>query len=180
MINLDDELAEAYLAESREHLADIETDLLAMEKGGGETDGELINRVFRAVHSIKGGAGFFELVKVRELAHETENVLELIRCRQMVPTAERVRVLLSAIDTLRELVRNPETSNQADIAAIMGDLAALLEHHRASAVQVPAPTVSQPAGGWRASAGASGGRRLRQPAPAAGLSFPLWRMSRRG
>jgi two-component system, chemotaxis family, chemotaxis protein CheY len=148
MINLDDERAEVYLAESREHLADVETDLLALEKGAGEADGELIDRVFRAVHSVEEKSAFFELMKVRELAHETENVLELIRCRQMVPTAERVRILLSATDTLRELVRNPATSNQADITAIKGDLGALLEHHRASAAHGPVPAGSQlPQGG---------------------------------
>ncbi len=38
-----------------------------------------MNRVFRAAHSIKGGAGFFDLVKIRELAHKTENALDLVR-----------------------------------------------------------------------------------------------------
>ena len=133
MINLDDELAEDYLAECREHLADIETDLLAIEKGGAEIDEELVNRVFRAVHSVKGGAGFFDLVKIRELAHQTEDVLALIRSRQLVPTPDRVRVLLSATDKLRELIQNPGTSNQADIAEIMAALAGLPADHRASA-----------------------------------------------
>ena len=69
MINLDDELAQCYLAESAEHLAAMERDLLALEIGGEEIDDELVNRVFRAVHSVKGGAGFFDLAKIRELAH---------------------------------------------------------------------------------------------------------------
>ena len=135
MIKLDDELAEDYLSESREHLADMEDDLLALEKGGAEINEELINRVFRTAHSVKGGAGFFGLLKIRDLAHHMENVLESMRSRQMVPTLERVRVLLRATDTLRELVRNPGTSNQADIVAIMDDLAGLLESHRASTVR---------------------------------------------
>jgi len=50
MISLNDELAEEYLAECREHLAGIETDLLAIEAGGAEIDEEVVNRVFRAVH----------------------------------------------------------------------------------------------------------------------------------
>ena len=75
MINLDDELAEDYLAECREHLDTVEADLMAMEKDAAELDEELINRVFRAVHSVKGGAGFFELVKVRELAHQMEDAM---------------------------------------------------------------------------------------------------------
>ena len=137
MINLDDELAEDYLAECREHLAAIETDLLAIEKGGAEIDEELVNRVFRAVHSVKGGAGFFDLAKIRELAHQTENVLALIRSRKMVPTPERVRVLLSATDRLRELIQNPGTSNQADIADNHGRSGRAARDHRTPASSPP-------------------------------------------
>ena len=133
IINLDDELAEEYLAECCERLAAIETDLLAIEKGGAEIDEALVNRVFRAVHSVKGGAGFFDLPKVSELAHQTENVLALIRSRQMVPTPNRVRVLLRATGKLRELVQNPAASNQADIAEIVAALAGLRADQRASA-----------------------------------------------
>ena len=115
-LNLDDELVQDYLAECREHLATIETDLLAIEQGGAEIDEQLVNRVFRAAHSIKGGAGFFDLVKIRELAHKTENALDLIRSRQMVPTPEVVSILLMAFDKLRELIGNHRESNHADIA----------------------------------------------------------------
>src|SRR5690348_9283958 len=114
--NLDDELISDYLAECREHLVSIEADLLAMEQAGAQIDEQLVNRVFRAAHSVKGGAGFFDLVKIRELAHKTENVLDMIRCRQMVPTAAIVSVLLLAFDKLRELIDRHRESNQADIA----------------------------------------------------------------
>jgi HPt (histidine-containing phosphotransfer) domain-containing protein len=90
--NLDDELIHDYLAECREHLATIETDLLAIEQGGRDIDEQLVNRVFRAAHSIKGGAGFFDLSKIRELAHRTENALDLVRSRQMIPTPEGVSI----------------------------------------------------------------------------------------
>ncbi len=81
-----DDLMQEYLAECGEHLGNIEADLLAIEERGAEIDEEIVNRVFRAAHSIKGGAGFFNLTKIRELAHKTENVLDLIRSRQFVPT----------------------------------------------------------------------------------------------
>jgi two-component system chemotaxis response regulator CheY len=132
MISLDDELATEYLAESREHLATVETDLLALERGGGEISEERVNRVFRAVHSIKGGAGFFDLAKVRDLAHQTEDSLALIRSHDMVPTPDRIRVLLRATDRLNELIQNPGTSNQADIAEIMAALATLPHDRPAS------------------------------------------------
>jgi two-component system, chemotaxis family, chemotaxis protein CheY len=123
MMDLDDDLAEQYLAESRERLSAVETDLLALEKGGAEIDAELIDRLFRAVHSVKGGAGFFDLPKISELAHQTENVLVLIRSRKMAPTPDRIQALLGATDKLNELIQNPGTSNQADIAEMMGNLA---------------------------------------------------------
>ncbi|HTS46529.1 MAG TPA: chemotaxis protein CheW [Bryobacteraceae bacterium] len=146
-LNLDDELVQDYLAECREHLATIENDLLAIEQGGAEIDEQLVNRVFRAAHSIKGGAGFFDLTKIRELAHRTENALDLIRSRQMVPTPEAVSILLLAFDKLRDLIGNYRTSNQADIGEFVLALTALAagslpEHEKGSlservTVQVP-------------------------------------------
>ena len=123
--NPDDELVEDYLAECREHLGTIETDLLAIEQSGASIDEQLVNRVFRAAHSIKGGAGFFGLTRIRELAHKTENALDLIRSRQMVPTAEAVGILLLAFDKLRELIGNHRQSNEANIDEFVGALVSL-------------------------------------------------------
>jgi two-component system chemotaxis response regulator CheY len=133
MINLEDELGQSYLAECGTHLAAMEKNLLAIELGGAEVDEELVNRVFRAVHSVKGGAGFFDLVKVRELAHEAEHALALIRSRQMVPTPSRVSVLLRATDTLRALIDEPGASSQVDISSIMAALEGLSADGYASA-----------------------------------------------
>ena len=122
---LDDELVEDYLAECREHLATIETDLLSIERSGAEIDEQLVNRVFRAAHSIKGGAGFFGLAVIRELAHKTENALDLIRSGQMVPTPEAVGILLLAFDKLRDLIGHHRQSNEADIDEFVAALVAL-------------------------------------------------------
>jgi two-component system chemotaxis response regulator CheY len=142
MISLDGSIAEAYLAESREHLATAEADLLALEKSRDRSDEELINRVFRAVHTVKGGAGFFDLVKIGELARRTEEILALIRAGDMVPTPARVSILLRAIDRLLEMIQSPATSNQVDNAEIQtaldrlraDDPPAIAEHSRASVV----------------------------------------------
>src|SRR5580693_8070408 len=128
-LGLDDELVQDYLAECREHLATIETDLLAIEQRGAEIDEQLVNRVFRAAHSIKGGAGFFDLSKIRALAHKTESVLDMIRSRQMVPTSEVVSILLLSFDKLRELIEHSEGSNQADIAEFVAALMGIAENH---------------------------------------------------
>lgn len=126
---LDDELVLDYLTESREHLATIENDLLAIEQAGAAIDEQLVNRVFRAAHSIKGGAGFFDLLTIKELAHKTENVLELVRSRQMAPNPEVVSILLLAFDKLRELIDNYTTSNEADTSDFLAALTGLTGDH---------------------------------------------------
>ncbi len=143
MISLDDEFATHYLTECCEHLETMETNFLDIEKGGVDIDEERINQAFRAVHSIKAGAGFFNLVSIGELAHQTESVLALIRSREMVPTPDRIGVLLNATDRLMELLRNPRTSNQADITEIMSCLARLPAEQPASAENGYASTDDQ-------------------------------------
>jgi two-component system, chemotaxis family, sensor kinase CheA len=123
-LNPEDDLIQDYLAECREHLADIESNLLAIEQAGCAIDEELVNRVFRAAHSIKGGAGFFGLATIRELAHKIENVLEMVRSRQLTPSSELISLLLHAFDRLRELLDNYSVSNGADIAEFVSSLTA--------------------------------------------------------
>lgn len=137
-LNVDDELVQEYLAESREHLATIEADLLTIEEQGAAIDEQLVNRVFRAAHSIKGGAGFFDFRKIRELAHRAESVLEMVRCRQVVPTPEMVNVLLLAFDQLRTLLAGYRQSNDADITEFVTALTSL------TSSQLPPGQRSQP------------------------------------
>ncbi len=122
----DDEILKMYVEESREHLANIENDLLAMESGGANIDEELVNKVFRAAHSIKGGAGFFSLAKIQELGHKMENVLDMVRSRELVPTPDMTNILLLAFDKLRELINNVDKSNEADISEFTVSLAGLV------------------------------------------------------
>jgi len=126
MLDMDDAFIKEYLAESREHLADIETDLLKIETAGAEIDEVLVNKVFRAAHSIKGGAGFFNLHTIQELAHRTENALDMIRSREMIPAPDVINVLLMAFDRLRELLNNYQTSHLSDISEILVALAGIV------------------------------------------------------
>ena len=87
-----DENLKLYVEESLEHLADIENDLLAIEAGGAEIDEDLVNKVFRAAHSIKGGAGFMGLETIKELSHWMENVLGQIRSRELIPNPENIKL----------------------------------------------------------------------------------------
>jgi two-component system chemotaxis sensor kinase CheA len=127
--NLEDDIVLEYLAECREHLTTIEADLLSMEQSGADIDEQLVNRVFRAAHSIKGGAGFFDLLKIKELGHRTENVLDLVRSGQMIPNSEIVSILLLAFDKLRSLIEDYAGSNNADITEFTDALSRLAEEH---------------------------------------------------
>jgi two-component system chemotaxis sensor kinase CheA len=111
----DDEILQGFIEESLEHLADIENDLLAIEEDGADIDEELVNKVFRAAHSIKGGAGFMGLTVIQDLSHVMENVLGLIRSRKLVPTPEIINVLLQASDKLNTMIEDVSNSNEYDI-----------------------------------------------------------------
>ncbi len=124
---MNDDLLNDFVNDSREHLTNIEADLLAIEEGGADIDDQLVNKVFRAAHSIKGGGGFFGLSKVKELAHRAETVLDLLRSRRMAPNAEVTNILLATFDKLREMINDAAGSQQADIADLvisLTDLAA--------------------------------------------------------
>jgi two-component system, chemotaxis family, sensor kinase CheA len=122
---VDDELLGVFIGECREHLATIEADLLLMEEQGAAIDEGLVNKVFRAAHSIKGGAGFFGLDKVKQLAHGAETVLDMVRSGRMIPTAEETNILLAVFDRLREMINRPDASEQADIAELLVSLTGL-------------------------------------------------------
>jgi two-component system, chemotaxis family, sensor kinase CheA len=110
-----DETLQIFIDESLEHLADIQNDLLAIEAGGADIDENLVNKVYRAAHSIKGGAGFMGLTNIKNLTHEMENILGKIRSREMVPVPEIINILLLASDKLVELINNVTRSNEIDI-----------------------------------------------------------------
>ena len=113
---IDDETLRLYVEESLEHLADIENDLLAIEGAGVDLDEDLVNKVFRAAHSIKGGAGFMGLTNIKELAHKMENILGMIREREMEPRPDVINILLLASDALKKLIDNVDESNELDIS----------------------------------------------------------------
>lgn len=117
MSSKDHEIITEFVAESREHLNDIENQLLAIESAEDDIDIDLVNEVFRAVHSIKGASGFLGFTTLGDLAHNLENVLNLIRNRELAPNAEDTDVLLRAADTLRGMVDDIDHSNDVDIAA---------------------------------------------------------------
>ena len=129
MSSQQDPIVAEFLAESREHLAQIESQLLAIEAAGADADPELVNQVFREVHSIKGAAGFLGFGTLGQLAHDLENLLNLVRNRQFVPDRAATDVMLRAADALRVMLDDIDHSNEFDIsshvAALQGIIASV-------------------------------------------------------
>jgi two-component system chemotaxis response regulator CheY len=123
MVNLDDELAQDYFAECNDRLIRIEADLLEIEEGGAGVDLESMDRALRQLRWVQEGASVFHLEKIRDQAHQMERALGLIRSGQKVSTPNRIRALLGAVDSLRDLV-DPSGERAPDAAEIMAGLAA--------------------------------------------------------
>ncbi len=141
----DDETLQMYLEESLEHLADIENDFLAIEENGANIDEDLVNKVYRAAHSIKGGAGFMGLTNIKDLTHEMENILGKIRGLEIVPTPDIINVMLSAADELKALMGDILNSNNSDISNHIQALQAILEANQVpSKPKAKKTTVSKP------------------------------------
>src|SRR5579859_1424534 len=102
-----------FFQECEEQLAELETGLLALE--GGDADLETINAIFRAVHSIKGGAGAFHLDDLVHFAHAYETSLDNLRSGRISVTPEGAKVMLRAADMLADLVRVARDGGTADL-----------------------------------------------------------------
>ncbi|MBP2626255.1 MAG: CheA signal transduction histidine kinase [Firmicutes bacterium] len=110
----DIELLNEFVIEAKAHIAEVEAGLLRMEEG--EDDDDTINEIFRAAHSIKGTASFFELYRIVELSHIIENLFGELREQRLEVSTEMIDALLSATDVLKELVNNPIDSEKYDIS----------------------------------------------------------------
>jgi two-component system chemotaxis sensor kinase CheA len=94
----DRELVRDFLIESRDHLTSIESGVLVLEQSPGELDA--IHAIFRGFHTIKGLTGFLEFEAMQEVAHETENLLDLARIGRLAVNVEIIDVVLASADFL--------------------------------------------------------------------------------
>jgi two-component system chemotaxis sensor kinase CheA len=112
---MEDELLTDFVQEARDHLGSIESQLLKIEILGDEFDDCLVNTVFRAIHSIKGAAGFLGLVTINRLSPSLENVLGAVRAHKLIPDPFNVDVMLRAADRLRDMIENVQSSNEENV-----------------------------------------------------------------
>ncbi len=116
---------QTFFEESLEGLAGMETELLRLEKAGAVrdtvgADPEILNTIFRAAHSIKGGSSTFGFEEVASFAHVLESRLDALRDGRLLPDRSVVSILLLSVDCLRSLIISARTGREADTIAIAG------------------------------------------------------------
>jgi len=126
MMDEDDPMAEiraSFFVECEELLEALQDGLQTMDDG--EADDETINVVFRAVHSIKGGAGAFGLEELVRFAHQFESVLDGVRSGTIEADRNAISVFFQSGDILGDLVRAARDDDVADGTRIQGVMTSL-------------------------------------------------------
>ena len=97
-----DEITCVFIQESREQLAEMESGLLRLEQNPGDHDN--INAIFRAAHTIKGGAGVIECHFIGSFTHLVENILDALRNDELAVTPPLATLLLECCDHMVSLI----------------------------------------------------------------------------
>ena len=118
-----EEILQSFLVESNELLEQLGTDLLQMEKQN--SDGDLLNRIFRSVHTLKGTSSFLGFSTLTRLAHRVEDLLNRVRKGDLHATSEMMDILFSAYDRMKELLR--KIQRQRDDSMDVDDILRLLD-----------------------------------------------------
>ena len=151
------EIKEIFFQECEEQLAELESGLLKLNDG--DRDPETVNAVFRAVHSIKGGAGAFGLDDLVAFAHVFETTLDCVRSNRLEPTQDVLKVMLKSADVLADLTNAARDGGYVDETrsrALVKELEALANGEApapaaktpepATAAATPAPTPTDDSG----------------------------------
>ncbi|MBJ6752244.1 chemotaxis protein CheA [Geomonas anaerohicana] len=98
----DQELLDGFLAETTELLEKLDDDLISLEKS--PEDADLMNRIFRSIHTVKGASSFLGFDMLVKVTHKTEDVLNRLRKLELTLTSEIMDVILEAVDLVKTLV----------------------------------------------------------------------------
>src|SRR5258708_108293 len=123
-----DIILNSFLVETGEGLAQMEEAILELESH--PEDNELIQNIFRVVHTVKGNAGILELPKLQSFTHTCENLLDELRSQTLAVTPQIVNLLFSVLDALREMVagaRDGQDQISSRGQSVLGKIAKCLE-----------------------------------------------------
>lgn len=96
-----EELLQDFLQESSDLLSDVDSKLLSLEQS--PNDGNLLNDIFRGIHTIKGGAGFLNAHELVSLCHLTENLFDRLRNAELQLNANIMDAILAATSEIRHM-----------------------------------------------------------------------------
>jgi len=121
----DNSLLEDFADETREHLEELESSLLRLETD--PTDRELLNTIFRSMHTIKGASEYLGFERIARLTHRLENLLDLFRDGSLRADKVAVDLLIDARDRIGDLISQVEESGQesAEIDDLLGRVDAI-------------------------------------------------------
>ncbi|MGB9333954.1 MAG: chemotaxis protein CheA [Candidatus Acidiferrales bacterium] len=144
-IEQDAALLQDYLTECEEYLQQLDQDLVTLESA--PEDAELLNRIFRAFHTIKGTSGFLGFTQIVELTHHAEDVLNILRKGERKVTHRVMDTLLAALDQLRRMIRDVRdgASHEYELEGLVQDLHGLLQSDSAEHREEAAPPPSSEA-----------------------------------
>ena len=114
----DQSLIADFADEAREHLEELESSLLRLESDPG--DRELLDTIFRSMHTIKGSSEYLGFERIAQLSHRLENLLDLFREGSLTADKVTVDLLIDARDRIGTLISQVEQSGQE--TAEIGDL----------------------------------------------------------
>jgi two-component system, chemotaxis family, sensor kinase CheA len=138
-----DEIIKEFLVESSENLDQLDQDFIELEKNPSSK--ELLSRIFRAIHTVKGTSGVLGFPKLESVAHVGENLLSLLRDGEMKLDPELISGLLAMVDAIREMLRKIEASasdGDKDYSALIERLSAL-KTKRVEAAAQGSPKIGQ-------------------------------------
>jgi two-component system chemotaxis sensor kinase CheA len=114
-----------FIAEAREHLTNIENDLLALEDKENHNDNSIIDSIFRSIHSIKGSSSFLNLKKITQLSNNMETLMQ--KCRKTGIKETYIDIFFKGVDTLSQLLDNPLETDNISIRIICNHLQSLIK-----------------------------------------------------
>jgi two-component system chemotaxis sensor kinase CheA len=109
------DIIQEFLVESHENLDQLDRDLVSLEQEPGSR--ELISRIFRTIHTIKGTSGFLAFTNLEAVTHAGESLLSRLRDGTQPVTADTISTLLAMVDRVRALLSSiEENANEGDIS----------------------------------------------------------------
>jgi two-component system chemotaxis sensor kinase CheA len=104
MTREDDRAREEFTSEAEELLDTLSRDLVEFEAQGKDVRPEVVNKIFREIHSLKGLAGMLGFAEISELSHNLEDMLDRLRMGKIEITRDLIDLLYDSVDSLNRLV----------------------------------------------------------------------------